>query len=96
MNNCLNIGLHNNVNELYGECVCAGNTVFWVFDCMKLLVYLCTRGVASAGPCGGSLCRAVRALSWQPSTAVGVAEALAVLFADLREQTAECLQTLLT
>lgn len=68
-------------------------SVLTLFDCMKLLVYLCTRGVACAGPCGGGLCRAVRALGRQPSAAVRVAEALAVLFADLREQTAECLPT---
>lgn len=43
---------------------------------------LCARGVACAGPCGGSLRRTVRALSRQPSAAVRVAEALAVLFAD--------------
>lgn len=54
---------------------------------MKLLVYLCTRGVACAGACGGSLRGAVRALGRQPAAAVRVAEALAVLFADLREQT---------
>lgn len=58
---------------------------------MKLLVYLCTRGVACAGPRGRGLCRTVRALGRQPSAAVRVAEALAVLFADLREQTAQCL-----
>lgn len=59
-------------------------------------VYLCARGVACAGPCGGSLRRTVRALSRQPSAAVRVAEALAVLFADLRRQTAKCLNTMLT
>lgn len=64
-----------------------------VFDSMKLLVYLCTRRIACAGPCGGSLRRAVWALGRQSSAAVRVAEALAVLFADLREQTAECLPT---
>lgn len=57
--------------------------------CVKLLVYLSTGGVASAGPRGGSLRGAVRALRRQPAAAVCVAEALAVLFADLREQTAE-------
>lgn len=56
-------------------------------------VYLGTRGVASAGPGGGGLRRAVGALSRHPSAAVRVAEALAVLFADLCEQTAECLPT---
>lgn len=64
--------------------------------CAKLAVYLCARGVACAGPCGGSLRRTVRALSRQPSAAVRVAEALAVLFADLRRQTAKCLNTMLT
>lgn len=53
---------------------------------MKRLLYLSTRGVAGAGPCGGGLHRAVRALRRQPAAAVRVAEALAVLFADLREQ----------
>lgn len=53
---------------------------------MKRLLYLSTRGVAGAGPCGGGLHRAVRALRRQPAAAVRVAEALAVLFADLREE----------
>lgn len=52
----------------------------------KRLLYLSTRGVAGAGPCGGGLDGAVRALRRQPAAAVRVAEALAVLFADLREQ----------
>lgn len=50
------------------------------------MLYLSTGGVAGAGPRRGSLGRAVRALRGQPAAAVRVAEALAVLFADLREQ----------
>lgn len=50
------------------------------------MLYLGTGGVAGAGPRRGSLGRAVRALGGQPAAAVRVAEALAVLFADLREQ----------
>lgn len=50
------------------------------------MLYLSPGGVAGAGPRRGSLGRAVRALGGQPATAVRVAEALAVLFADLREQ----------
>lgn len=53
----------------------------------RRLVYLCPRRVACASPCGGSLYRTVWAFGWKPSAAVRVAEALAVLFADLREQT---------
>lgn len=53
---------------------------------MKRLLYLSTRGVAGAGPCGGGLHGAMRALRRQPAAAVRVAEALAVLFADLHEQ----------
>lgn len=52
------------------------------------LTYLCTRGISCTGPCGGRLRWTVGALGGQPSAAVRVAEALAVLFADLREQTA--------
>lgn len=52
---------------------------------MKRLLYLSTRGVAGAGPCGGGLDRTMRALRRQPAAAVRVAEALAVLFADLHE-----------
>lgn len=59
---------------------------------MELLVYLGTRRVASAGPRGRSLCRAVGALGRQPAAAVRVAEALTVLFADLYEETAKHLR----
>lgn len=54
-----------------------------LLELIKFLLYLCTRRVARTGSCGRSLCGAVRALGRQPSAAVRVAEALAVLFADL-------------
>lgn len=56
------------------------------------MLYLGTGGVAGAGPRRGSLGRAVRALGGQPAAAVRVAEALAVLFADLREQNGHSVQ----
>lgn len=56
------------------------------------MLYLSTGGVAGAGPRRGSLGRAVRALRGQPAAAVRVAEALAVLFADLREQNGHSVQ----
>lgn len=63
---------------------------------MKLPAYLCPRRVACASPSGGSLHGTVWAFSWKPSAAVRVAEALTVLFADLCEQTVECLHKMLT
>lgn len=56
------------------------------------MLYLGTGGVAGAGPRRGSLSRAVRALGGQPAAAVRVAEDLAVLFADLREQNGHSVQ----
>lgn len=56
------------------------------------MLYLGTGGVAGAGPRRGSLGRAVRALGGQPAAAVRVAEAFAVLFADLREQNGHSVQ----
>ena len=83
--------------QLHNECVCVcvccfgEHCVLLCFDTgltvRSCWLYLSTRRVASAGPCGGSLCGAVWALGRQPATAVRVAEALAVLFADLHEQT---------
>lgn len=56
------------------------------------LLYLSTGRVAGAGPRGGGLHRTVRALCRQPAAAVRVAEALAVLLADLSvSRTAGCL-----
>lgn len=52
----------------------------------RSMLYLSAGGVAGAGPRRGSLGRAVRALRGQPAAAVRVAEALAVLFADLHQQ----------
>lgn len=69
------------------SCICI--LTLGAFNCLKMVAYLSTRRVASAGPCGGSLCRTVWALGWQPTTAVSVAEALAVLFAYLHGQTAK-------
>lgn len=87
----LSFEVHNDVNELrlyLSHCVFS---VFWVSHCMKLLAYLRPRGVACASPSGGSLHRTVWAFGWESSAAVRVAEALTVLFADLREQTVKCL-----
>lgn len=56
------------------------------------VLYLSTGGVAGAGPRRGSLGRAMRALRGQPAAAVRVAEALAVLFTDLREQNGHSVQ----